>query len=346
MSETSLTRNSYLTATIVTLCLVVVFVVLQLGFGYSLDLRWYFFTSVVVFTATALASNYFFSRFVYQKIKLIYKMIYRVKSPVREKKKRRISNDIITNIESEVKNWSELNRRELDELRQKEIYRKEFLGDVTHELKTPVYNIQGFLETLIDGGIEDKTIAVDYLKRASRNVDRLSKIIGEMDEISKMESERIMFASKEFDAEDLMKEVFQSLELRAAKKEISLAIGERLKSHMVQADQNKIRQVMTNIVVNSIKYGNEGGKTTASFFDMEDKILVEITDNGVGISKEHLPHIFTRFYRADRDRSRETGGSGLGLAIVKHIIEGHNQTLNVRSTIGVGTTFGFTLKKA
>lgn len=270
-----------------------------------------------------------------------------MKSPERRNTNKRISNDIISNIESEVINWSELNRREIEELRQKEQYRKEFLGDVTHELKTPVYNIQGFLETLIDGGIEDKAIHVDYLKRASRNVDRLSKIIGEMDQIAKMESERIYFESETFALDALVREVFQSLELRATERGIHLVLNEAPKKNVtVVADKDKIRQVITNIVVNSIKYGNEGGETTVSFFDLDDKVLVEITDDGVGISKEHLPHIFTRFYRADRDRSRETGGSGLGLAIVKHIIEGHNQTLNVRSTIGVGTTFGFTLQKA
>jgi len=268
-----------------------------------------------------------------------------MKSPEKRERKERISDNIISHIESEVKSWSELNRKEIDQLRQKEIYRKEFLGDVTHELKTPVYNIQGFLETLIEGGIDDKSIAVDYLKRASRNVDRLSKIIGEMDLISKMESERILFDSEEFNLEELLVEIIESVELRANKRNISLELKETLKKPFVMGDKDKIRQVITNMLVNSIKYGIDGGKTTVSFFDMDDKILTEITDNGIGISKEHLPHIFTRFYRADRNRSRETGGSGLGLAIVKHIIEGHNQTLNVRSTPGVGTTFGFTLQK-
>lgn len=345
MSEASLTRNSYLTAIVVALATLIALLIVDLGFNQNLTWQIYLVTLLVAPVSTYFASNYYFGRFVYQKIKLIYKMIYRMKSPEKRERKERISDNIISHIESEVKSWSELNRKEIDQLRQKEIYRKEFLGDVTHELKTPVYNIQGFLETLIEGGIDDKSIAVDYLKRASRNVDRLSKIIGEMDLISKMESERILFDSEEFNLEELLVEIIESVELRANKRNISLELKETLKKPFVMGDKDKIRQVITNMLVNSIKYGIDGGKTTVSFFDMDDKILTEITDNGIGISKEHLPHIFTRFYRADRNRSRETGGSGLGLAIVKHIIEGHNQTLNVRSTPGVGTTFGFTLQK-
>jgi two-component system, OmpR family, phosphate regulon sensor histidine kinase PhoR len=347
MSDASLTRNSYLTAIVVTLLVLVVMLLGQFAFGYEFQMGWYIVLVLVVFVSSFLASNYFFGRFVYQKIKLIYKMIYRVKSPVRDKNKNRISDNVISLIESDVKNWSELNRREIDELRHKETYRKEFLGDVTHELKTPVYNIQGFLETLIDGGIHDEKVLVDYLQRASRNVDRLSKIIGEMDLISKMENERIHFDSEQFELNEMVAEIFQSIELRAAERKITLNIKESFKKDIdVLGDKTKIRQVISNIVVNSLKYGKEGGLTNVSFFDVDDKVLIEITDNGIGIDKEHLPHIFTRFYRADRDRSRETGGSGLGLAIVKHIVEGHNQTLNVRSTLGVGTTFGFTLQKA
>jgi two-component system phosphate regulon sensor histidine kinase PhoR len=228
-------------------------------------------------------------------------------------------------------------------------FRKEFLGNVSHELKTPIFNIQGYIHTLLDGAIDDQDVNKSFLGKAARSADRLSDLVADLLEISQLESGELMMEPERFDINALVKDVYEQFEVKAKDRGISLLIKDGCNSPFyVFADRYRIRQVLVNLFINSIKYGNEFGTTTAAYYDMDENILIEVADNGNGISQEHLPRIFERFYRVDKSRAREAGlgGTGLGLAIVKHIIEAHQQTVNVRSTEGKGTTFGFTLQKA
>ena len=222
-----------------------------------------------------------------------------------------------------------------------------FMMAVTHELKTPIFNIQGYLDSLIDGGLDDPRVNKLFLQRAAKNVERLQTIVLDLETISRLESGQLILELQTFDIKDLAKEVFEDMEIKAAEKNLSLEFKEKASSSIkVRADREKIRQVLVNLIQNSIKYGIPNGRTRVGFYDMDRMVLVEVADNGIGIPKQHLSHIFDRFYRVDKSRSRDQGGSGLGLSIVKHIIEAHKQTINVRSTPNFGSTFGFTLEKA
>jgi two-component system phosphate regulon sensor histidine kinase PhoR len=326
-----------------------VLTLVNLFFGSPLN--WYFviFIPLANFLMCFFLFGYFVEKFIYRKIKLIYKTIHDMKAGKGSPKNTHIDMDqnIVHQVEMEVRDWASGKTQEIEELRNNEIYRKEFLANVSHELKTPIFNIQGYLHTLIDGGLQDEKINMNYLHRASRNLDRLTAIVEDLETISQLETNSMMLEFRKFDMMKLIKETLESLEMQAEQKGIRLKIKEGAdKSFMVMADRERIRQVITNLVTNSIKYGKQGGKTTLGAYDMHDNILIEITDNGIGIAKDHLPRLFERFYRVDKSRSRDAGGTGLGLAIVKHIIEAHHQTINVRSTPDMGSTFGFTLKKA
>ncbi|MDX2002938.1 MAG: ATP-binding protein [Chitinophagales bacterium] len=317
---------------------------------FSVPLDWYFvvFIPVANFVLCFFLFGYFVERFIYRKIKLIYKTIHDLKAPKTALSTHvDMDKNIVNQVEQEVRDWAANKAKEVEELKRTEMYRKEFLGNVSHELKTPIFNIQGYLHTLIDGGLYDEKINQSYLYKASKNLDRLTAIVEDLETISQLETNNMMLEFRKFDIIKLIREVLESLEMQAETKDIKLKIKEGTdKSVSVMADRERIRQVVTNLVTNSIKYGKQGGKTTIGVYDMHDNILVEVTDNGIGISKEHLPRLFERFYRVDKSRSRDQGGTGLGLAIVKHIIEAHHQTINVRSTVEMGSTFGFTLKKA
>jgi two-component system phosphate regulon sensor histidine kinase PhoR len=279
---------------------------------------------------------------------LIYKIIHRHKLPSDFKAgKLDMSKNILGDVEQEVDAWAEQNERDIEELERLATYRRRFIGDVSHELKTPIFNIQGFIHTLLDGAIHDRSVNMQYLQRAAKNVDRLQAIVEDLETINKLESGQMILDLREFDIHDLAEEVYADLEMRARERNIRLTFKEGASQHFrVRADKESIRQVLMNLVHNSIKYGTEGGVTKISFYDMETYILVEVSDNGIGIDPEHLKHVFDRFFRVDKHRSREAGGTGLGLSIVKHIVEAHKQTINVRSSVGQGSTFGFTLEKA
>jgi len=253
--------------------------------------------------------------------------------------------NVVDNLNREIVAWADDRKNEIERLKKLEVYRKEFLGNVSHELKTPIFNIQGYVLTLLDGGLEDENINRDYLMRAERSIDRMITIIDDLEAISQLEMGELQIEPERFDIAALAKDVCEAQEMQATGKGIILTLPDDSKQFFVYADRFRMRQVLTNLVVNSIKYGKEYGETKIRFYDAGDNISVEIADNGLGIAKEHLPRLFERFYRVDKSRSREMGGTGLGLAIVKHIIEGHNQTINVMSTEGVGTVFSFTLKK-
>ncbi len=243
--------------------------------------------------------------------------------------------------------WALSTEKEISSLKSLETYRKQYLGDVSHELKTPLFSIQGYLLTLLEGGLYDENINKKYLKRAVDNVDRLQTIVEDLEMINSLESEIDTLEQHTFNIRKLTEQVFGDMKFQAAQKNIELKFKPGAnQSFNVKADKGKIRQVLSNLVSNSIKYGIKDGLTKVSFYDMEERVLVEVSDNGIGISEHDVKHVYDRFYRADKSRSREVGGSGLGLAIVKHIIEAHSQTLSLRSTDGKGSTFGFTLAKA
>jgi two-component system phosphate regulon sensor histidine kinase PhoR len=316
------------------------------------QLNFFWRTGIFIILAIGLFSffaiQFILDRFIYRRIKLMYKIIRKAKTSVPDKRAVKRSDDpLLDGVEQEVQQWAETQQNEIETLKTLEAYRKRFIGNVSHELKTPIFSIQGYIYTLIDGGVYDENVNMRYLERAASNVERLLTIVQDLEEISKLESEDLILDIQKFDIKALVREVFNDLEVNARQRGVTLTFKEGAdKSFSVLADREGIRQVLTNLVLNSIKYGNENGVTKVSFYVMDRQILVEIADNGIGIEEKHLNHLFDRFYRVDKSRSRESGGSGLGLSIVKHIIEAHNQTVNVRSTPGRGSTFGFTLDKA
>jgi len=295
-----------------------------------------------------LTIKFLLDRYIYRRIKLIYKIIRRSKTSIPEKRTlQKNENPILEGVEKEVQQWADSQRNEIETLKTLESYRKRYIGNVSHELKTPIFSIQGYIYTLIDGGLFDENVNMKYLERAASNVERLLTIVQDLEEISKLESEDLILDMQKFDIKALVKEVFNDLEVNARPRNITLSFKEGAdKSYQVVGDREGIRQVLTNLINNSIKYGVDNGVTKVSFYVMDKQILIEISDNGIGIEEKHLKHLFDRFYRVDKSRSRESGGSGLGLSIVKHILEAHNQSVNVRSTTGKGSTFGFTLDKA
>jgi two-component system phosphate regulon sensor histidine kinase PhoR len=259
-----------------------------------------------------------------------------------------LNEDLIRQANEEVIQWNIKRKEELEQMKKLESYRKEFLGDVSHELKTPIFNIQGYILTLLDGADKNKEINREYLKKSAKNIERMINLVDDLEIISQLETGEIKPEFSRFDIIAVSREVYEMLEFTARKRKINLVFHENVKKDsqlQVWADKNRIKQVLTNLVDNSIKYGNENGRTKLSFYDMFENILVEVSDNGIGIETIHIPRLFDRFFRVDKSRSRSIGGSGLGLAIVKHILESHKQTINVRSTPGVGSTFSFTLNK-
>lgn len=276
---------------------------------------------------------------VFRKIQGIYAMFSDGKKP--------LSADEIAELEKSASRWIAERGEEIEQLKKHETYRKEFLGNVSHELKTPIFNIQGYISTLLDGGIDDPKINRTFLSKAEKSVERMITIVDDLQSISQLERGILELNEDDFDVVALAKDVLESLEMRAKEKNISFEIfNDITQPLLVTADKFRIRQVLVNLVMNSVRYGKDGGLTQLKVNDIGDKVLVEVTDNGIGIASEHQSRIFERFYRADKSRSRELGGTGLGLAIVKHIIEAHNQKISVLSTEGAGSVFSFTLKKA
>ncbi len=303
---------------------------------------------LISFIVAFMANFYLLRYYIFRRIKLIYKIIHRHKMPADFRaEKIDMQRNILDDVEKEVDAWAAQNAQDFEELERLATYRRRFIGDVSHELKTPIFNIQGFVHTLLDGALHDPEVNVNYLQRAAKNADRLENIVEDLETINKLESGQMVLDLLDFDIHELSDEVFADLERRAAERNIRLAYKEGANQHYkVMADKESIRQVLMNLIHNSIKYGREGGITKVSFYDMETFILVEVSDNGIGIEDEHVKHVFDRFYRVDKSRSRDVGGTGLGLSIVKHIVEAHKQTINVRSAPNKGATFGFTIEKA
>ncbi len=291
---------------------------------------------------------FFLKKYIYRKIKVIYKTIHSHKISTQEKPKTMdITANIIDEVEREVNEWAVDQERELKKYKSWAEYRRKFVGDISHELKTPIFNIEGYLHSLLDGGLEDGQVNRSFLEKAAVNLQRLNTIVEDLEAISRLESGELILDMQIFDIRELTQEVFDDMEIKARNRNVILEFKDGASAgYRVKADRENIRQVLMNLVHNSIKYGKPGGLTKVGFYDMDKHILVEVADNGIGIPKDHLKHVFDRFYRVDKSRSRSRGGSGLGLSIVKHIMEAHNQTINVRSTPNLGSTFGFTLEKA
>lgn len=307
---------------------------------------------IITFSVSLITSYavfyYLIEKFVYSKIKLIYKLIHSLKlgKDLKDALGEYVSADPINDVETEVKEWAKDKKIEIDQLKEQEKFRREFLSNISHELKTPLFAIQGYIEALQEDDLNDQELSKQFLEKASRNVDRLAFFIKDLDSISKLESGEIPVNYEKFNLAELINEVIESLELKAKKYNITLEFKEKYNyQSWVNADREKIRQVLVNLIDNSFKYGSNPGNTSIKTFELHDEILVEITDDGIGIEEKYLPRLFERFYRTDKSRSRQIGGSGLGLAIVKHIIEAHQQTISVRSSENVGSTFGFTLQR-
>lgn len=303
--------------------------------------------AAAVFVVMALVSLLIIRKYVAYKLKPIYSIVlsrdvhtHEIVSELKDKH--------VENIGAELTAWADTNDKEITRLKETEIFRKQYLGNVAHELKTPIFNIQGYISTLLDGGLEDELINRKYLERAEKSIDRLINIVNDLDTISKLESSMNRLKMEQFDIVALTKEIADQAEMEADKKGVKIMVkgAENLPSSFwVLADKHYIGQVLVNLIINAIRYGKEDGVVRIRFRDMLDKILVEVEDTGIGIGKEDIPRIFERFYRTDKGRSREQGGTGLGLAIVKHIIEAHGERISVRSEPGSGSTFSFTLKK-
>lgn len=300
--------------------------------------------AIIYFTVSYFLIRRTLEQVVFRKIKLIYNMI-------RSSKMDNIELALETNADLETVNkdvleWAEKTEKEIETLKTLEEYRRNFVGNISHELKTPIFSIQGFLHTLLDGGLYDEKINKLYIERAASNADRLQTIVEDLETINKFEAGAVDIEFEKFNVKTLCEEVRSDLELMAKKKKVKIIFKDDAdQAFNVLADKEGIRQVLTNLMTNSVKYTEPSGATEISFYDMDDLVLIEISDQGIGIDEKHLKHLFDRFYRVDTSRSRRQGGSGLGLSIVKHILEAHNQNIFVRSTVGIGSTFGFTMKK-
>jgi two-component system phosphate regulon sensor histidine kinase PhoR len=311
----------------------------------SLNLAYILLYITVIFSFTFLITQYRLEKFIYQRIKKIYDSVSILDSS--DFNKTPITTDIDT-LSRDVQTFANSKQQQIKNLNLREGYRREFLGNISHELKTPLFTVQGYLLTLADGAIKDKKISKKYLERANKGVERLIAIVKDLDLISKLESADLNLNKEPFDMVELVQNVFELLEMKAKKRNITFIFNKKYRLPiMVIADEERIEQVLINLLVNSIKYGKIGGTTTVSIEALnKSKILVKVLDNGEGIEAKSLPRIFERFYRVDQSRSREQGGSGLGLAIVKHIIEAHDEAIFVDSEFKKGSTFSFTLEKS
>lgn len=295
---------------------------------------------------------YFFSHrilieFIVGKINPIYRTLHNTNIHSKEKKGYLAGKDFISEIKDDVSVWAKNKSQEIAQLKELEKYRKEFLGNVSHELKTPIFNIQGYILTLLDGGLEDPSINRLYLERTEKSINRMINIVEDLESISRLESGELKLQYEDLNIVSLVEDAFEMQEMLAKNQNIKLTFGANYEKPIrVKADKKRITEVLNNLIVNSIKYGKKNGKTTVTFIDIGDQILIEVTDNGIGIADKDLSRIFERFFRTDKSRSRDLGGTGLGLSIAKHIMEAHNQTIQVRSKLGEGSTFTLTLNKA
>jgi two-component system phosphate regulon sensor histidine kinase PhoR len=316
-------------------------------FFLTLDVKIAVISLVIIWTGSYSLIRFSFEKFIYRKIKLIYKLINQTKATRKEEVyfKYVLPQRNIDEVHEDVEDWMEKKNQQIELLQKNEAYRKEFLQNLAHEFKTPIFAIQGYVETLLSGAMEEADIRKKFLENTSKNADRLVNLIKDLDEITRLESGEQLLYKQNFIIQEQIREVYDSLNIKMQPKRISAVIKKGCETPItVFADKEKIKQVLLNLVENAAKYGKQNGTVTASIYITDDRrVLVEISDDGIGIEEEHLHRIFERFYRTDAARSRDKGGTGLGLAICKHIVEAHGQSMHVRSTPDVGTTIGFTL---
>ena len=299
-----------------------------------------------IFIVSFIPAREVLSSFIKKKISPLHNTLHTLNPPGSESSADSTGADILTEVEEEVMDWAKKKKTELEKLKSLESYRKEFIGNVYHELKTPIFNIQGYILTLSEGGLEDPEINRLYLERTEHNINRLINIVDDLEAISRLESGVLKLAIETFNIKKTIEEVFEANEIRAKKLNVKLETGKMKDGKlMVKGDRKRIFQVLHNLVMNSVNYGVKNGKTTVRLKSSGNRVMVEVKDNGIGIDRKDLDRIFERFYRVDKSRSRDTGGTGLGLSIVKHIIEAHKQSIQVRSVPGEGSSFIFTLEK-
>ena len=281
-------------------------------------------------------------KFIDHRIKVLYKTISKIKGG--DEQSINMDEDVVETANQDVMEWAEDQIKEITLLRETDSFRKDFIGNLAHELKTPLFNIQGFILTLLEVGLDDPEINRKFLSKAEKNIDRMTGLLEDLDSISKIESGVMTIDPEPVNIVELSNDIVDNLERKAKDANVNLKVRST-EDFIVLCDPQKIEQVLSNLLVNSLNYGKDGGKTRVRFYDMGEDILIEVADDGIGIKEEDLLRIYERFYRVDKSRSRHEGGSGLGLAIVKHIVEAHGGNLHVRSTLDEGTTFSFTLKK-
>tara|TARA_R110002072_G_scaffold174802_3_gene330387 strand:- start:5492 stop:6544 length:1053 start_codon:yes stop_codon:yes gene_type:complete len=329
----------YLSITGVVLLTLFLFLIDLLNFYYigAFGIFFFFFSFLII--------QFRVKHFIYNQVKKIYNDVSLLDASTLHPKHITTDMDSLTR---EVEKFAKNKKLEIETLKVREAYRKEFMGNVAHELKTPLFTVQGYILTLLDGAMKDKSVRRKYLQRASKGVDRLIYIVKDLDMITKLEMGDLNLYKEKFNIIELVQNVFDLLEMKATKKNITLTFDRNYSSSVfVYADRERIQQVLTNLIVNSIKYGKEAGTTEVSIEDLiKNKVIVRITDNGEGIANEHLTRIFERFFRVDKSGSRKEGGSGLGLSIVKHILEAHGEKIYVESEPEVGSEFSFTLEKS
>ncbi|WP_297094404.1 ATP-binding protein [uncultured Draconibacterium sp.] len=335
------------------LAILVAVILTLLAFGIAM-LAHYFGENILVitistaafFVAAYFSILYIIKKYIIDRIRPLYNTIRDLPLSGKKMEEKIDSNSLLLNVKYEVEEWAKSQLKEIERLKELEKYRKDFVGNVSHELKTPIFNIQGYVLTLLEGGLEDPKINKLYLKRTEKSIDRMVSIVEDLESITKLESGELQLNMTRFDIVKTVEEVIEMEHWQASESQISVQIINKPdRPIFVRADKKRILEVITNLIVNGVKYGKENGYVNISFHDLEDNIIVEVADNGIGIDKKDLRRIFERFFRVDKSRSREQGGTGLGLSIVKHIIEAHNQSINVRSVLDQGTTFNFTLEK-
>jgi two-component system phosphate regulon sensor histidine kinase PhoR len=337
-------KFAFKTALYITLFLTLLMSVFLYKF-YVIDWIQITFIALTCYVSSFIIIQYRVEQFIYKRVKKIYDDLTLLETT--SLRKGRITTDMAT-LTEEIDKFAKDRKLEIETLKVREEYRKEFLGNVSHELKTPLFTVQGYILTLLDGAIKDKKVRDKYLNNAYKGVERLIYIVRDLDMITKLEVGDLRLNIETFDIVELVKSVFELFEMRAAKEKITLTFDMDYNSPIyVLADKERIQQVLTNLIVNSIKYGSPQGTTEVSIENLiKNKVIVRVTDNGEGIAKQHIPRLFERFYRVDKSGSRKEGGSGLGLAIVKHIIEAHDEKIYIESELGVGSEFSFTLEKA
>ena len=333
--------TSLLLSLLFSFLIIIVFVTKNISFSFL-----FFIGSFLsLFCISYLVIYYFVEFFLYRKIKVLYKLITknRKSNQARELIK---SEDLWTTIVHDVDNFEKDNDKRVAQIQINEQYRREFLGNVSHELKTPIFNIQGYIDTLRESDPDDKELSKHFLNKAAENVERLNNIVHDLIQITQYETGELRLELVHFNITEIIQEIYEEVKVKAAQKKIRLQFKDGCdKIHMVKADRIKITEVLQNLILNAINYGNIGSSVSIGLYTMEKKLLVEVSDDGPGIHADHLARLFERFYRVDKHRTRSTGGTGLGLSIVKHILEAHGEQVGVRSSEGKGSTFWFTLKR-